>query len=217
MWVLDVAAAGAVDAWVGVLDEAERRRMAAFRYEADRHRYGVAHAGLRLLLGRECGVPPADVTLTNRPCVHCGGPHGKPEVTGGPQWSMSHSGELALYAVAPWPVGIDVERPERAVDPVSLAAYLHPRERAEITALPPDAARRAFYRCWTRKEAFLKGTGTGLNDSLARWYVGVDGSASGPAGWSLVEVPVPDGYQAAVAVARVPLPAWSVHELRLDP
>jgi 4'-phosphopantetheinyl transferase len=224
VWVLDVAAARVrLDGWLGVLDEGERRRYAAFVREEDRIRYGVAHAGLRRLLGERMGIAPGDVRLTNRPCVHCGGPHGKPEVVDGPQWSMTHSGDLAVYALAPWParhgpaVGVDVERVDRAVDPAGLSAYLHPRERAELAALPPDEVRAAFFRCWTRKEAYLKGTGAGLNDSLSRWYVGTaESTVDTPEGWSLASVPVPEGYVAALAVAHVPPLAFTVSELDLD-
>jgi len=218
VWVLDISAARAhLDGWVGVLDEGERRRMAAFVRDEDRTRYGVAHAGLRRLLGRWMGTGPADVRLTNQPCVHCGGPHGKPEAVDGPQWSMTHSADLAVYAVAAWPVGVDVERVDRAVDPVGLSAYLHPRERAELAALPPDELRAGFFRCWTRKEAYLKGTGAGLNESLSRWYVGTaESTVDTPEGWSLATVPVPEGYVAALAVAHVPVPAFTVSELDLD-
>jgi 4'-phosphopantetheinyl transferase len=57
-----------------------------------------------------------------------------------------------------------------------------------------------FARIWTRKEAYLKSIGTGVAGDLAAAYVGVDGRAAGPAGWAVIEVPVPDGFAAAAAI-----------------
>ncbi|WP_328792513.1 MULTISPECIES: 4'-phosphopantetheinyl transferase family protein [unclassified Streptomyces] len=78
---------------------------------------------------------------------------------------------------------------------------LHPVESAELTALAPPRRPGALARLWCRKEACLKAAGTGLARGLAEPYVG---SASAPApvtGWVLTDLPAPDGYAAALAVA----------------
>ena len=65
---------------------------------------------------------------------------------------------------------------------------------------------------WTRKEAYLKGIGTGLARGVAADYLGATGLAPLPAGWSVLDVPVPDGHAAAAAVlgARTRPPGcWS--------
>jgi 4'-phosphopantetheinyl transferase len=53
---------------------------------------------------------------------------------------------------------------------------------------------------WTRKEAYLKGLGVGVNHGLASEYLGTEGGAAAPAGWSVLDVAVPSSYAAATAL-----------------
>ena len=184
-----------------VLDAAERQRAARFVRPADRDRYRVAHVGLRQLLGAYLGIAPADVELTREPCPGCGREHGRPAVVGTPlHFSLSHAGDLVVFAVADTPVGVDVEEvPSSDVLP-GLTAVLHPLERAELEALALDERAWAFARCWTRKEAFLKGTGMGLGGDPTGVCVGAGPEPLAPAGWQLADVAVADGYAAACAV-----------------
>ncbi|MDT3398690.1 4'-phosphopantetheinyl transferase superfamily protein [Streptomyces sp. B1866] len=193
-WLLSVSGFTAdldADAPGKVLDAEERERAAAFVRAEDRERYVAAHLGLRQLLGAYLGVEPAAVAFTREPCPGCGGPHGRPAVPGHPlHFNMSHAGDLVLFAFAGGPVGADVEKvqPLSVVDQVT--GSLHPRERAELAALPAAARPAAFARCWTRKEAYLKGIGTGLSQDPAADYVGT-GVQPVPVGpWTLVDLPV---------------------------
>ncbi|MFJ9175480.1 4'-phosphopantetheinyl transferase family protein [Streptomyces sp. NPDC102360] len=189
---------------VGVLDAEEARRAAAFRFERHRVRYIAAHLALRGILGERLGRAPSDVRFTRLACPGCGGPHGRPALadTPGPHFSLSHSGDLALVALAPAPVGADVEELPSAEVAEELTAVLHPRERAELAALAgPEERRLAVARAWVRKEAYLKGLGTGLSRGTDRDYVGALADSPGaPDGWSLRDVPMPEGYTAAVAL-----------------
>ncbi|WKX73245.1 4'-phosphopantetheinyl transferase superfamily protein [Streptomyces sp. XD-27] len=211
-WLLSVSeyAAGPDGALADtILDAEERDRAAAFVRDEDRQRYRAAHAGLRRLLGAYLGLDPAAVPFMREPCPGCGAPHGRPAVTGTPlHFNMSHAGDLVLFAFADAPVGADVERiqPVSVVDQV--AASLHPRERAELAGLPDADRPAAFARCWTRKEAYLKGLGTGLSRDPAIDYVG-SGPHPVPVGsWTLADLPVGDvrpGYAAARAVLARPV------------
>ncbi|MGY0491001.1 4'-phosphopantetheinyl transferase family protein [Streptomyces sp. WG-D5] len=209
LWLVTTTGDGAggpgARADVGVLDAEERRRAAAFRFDRHRVRYVAAHVALRTVLGERLGRAPGAVRFTRLPCPGCGGPHGRPALAdaAGPHFSLSHSGDLALVALADAPVGADVEElpaPEAAED---LTAVLHPRERAELAALADPGERRlGVARAWVRKEAYLKGLGTGLSRGTEHDYVGTrPGSPGAPDGWSLYDVPVPHGYTAAVALA----------------
>ena len=184
-----------------VLDENERARYHALVRQADRDRYATAHIVLRLLLGAYLGTEPARVVLARDACPVCGGPHGRPVVAGGgPHFSLSHGGDMVLVAIASDPVGVDVEQlPETAVVD-RLLGTLHPRETAELTALEPKDRRTGFGRCWSRKEAYLKGTGTGLARGVDGVYVGTGPEPRAPYGWDLADVPVGPGYTAAVAL-----------------
>lgn len=188
-----------------VLDEQERARADRFVRPSDRHRYRVAHVALRRLLGDCLGVEPAAVRLVREPCPGCGGPHGRPAVHGAPlHFSLSHAADLVLVAVADTPVGADVEEVPTAEALPGLVGALHPLERAGLDAVPEAERPLAFARCWTRKEACLKGTGIGLADDPAKLQVGTGPQPLAPAGWLLADVTVDDGYAAACAVRERP-------------
>ncbi|WP_238420802.1 4'-phosphopantetheinyl transferase family protein [Streptomyces taklimakanensis] len=190
-----------------VLSEEERARCAAFVREEDRDRYRVAHTALRRELAGLLGTDPTAVPFTREACPLCGGPHGRPAVPGNPvHFSLSHSGDLVVLAFDDAPVGVDVEAYPTAAVVAETASVLHPRERAELGGLPASHRPAAFARCWTRKEAYLKGTGTGLGEAPSVTYVGSLAVPAEVPGWTIGDVPVPDGYAAAVAVA-VPRPA----------
>ncbi|MBH1938263.1 4'-phosphopantetheinyl transferase superfamily protein [Streptomyces sp. AV19] len=187
-----------------VLDAGERARAAAFARAGHRERYVAAHVALRRLLGAYLGRAPEEVEFVREPCPCCGEPHGRPAVPGAPlHFNLSHAGDLALFAFADVPVGADVEQEPRASVVADVAGSLHPRETAELAALPEAERVRAFARCWTRKEAYLKGTGTGLAEALSVTYVGCGEQPASPDGWSLRDVEVGEGYTAALALAGV--------------
>lgn len=205
LWLVRTAPRTAADSdGAGVLDADELRRAAAFRFDRHRDRYVAAHLALRRILGERTASAPGDVRLTRRPCPGCGEPHGRPALADRDDlhFSLSHSGDLALVALAPAPVGADIEELVAAEVADELTAVLHPRERAELAALDaPSARRAAVARAWVRKEAYLKGIGTGLSRSTELDYVGtLADSPEGPDGWTVRDVPVPKGYAAAVAL-----------------
>lgn len=184
-----------------VLEPAELARAAELRRPADRATYLCAHVGLRRLLGSHLGVAPSKVPLARAPCPCCGEPHGRPVLPDGRlHFSLSHCEGLSLIALAPAPVGVDIE-PVPHPDTVSEAAdVLHPAESAELAALAPELRPDAFTRVWTRKEAYLKGLGVGLGDDPAGTRVGAGRRPTAPVGWLLADVAVPAGHCAAVAV-----------------
>ncbi|MEV8314354.1 4'-phosphopantetheinyl transferase superfamily protein [Streptomyces sp. NPDC059900] len=189
---------------VSLLDADERRRAAALRNPADRELYAAAHSALRRGLGERLAVDPAAVELVRLPCPLCGGPHGRPAVASdtGPHFSLSHTDGLALLAFADRPVGADVERLPSAEVLADVAASLHPREQAELAELPDADRPLAFARCWTRKEAVLKGTGEGLaGGGMATLLVGTGPAPLAVRGWTVRDVAAPGGYAAAVATA----------------
>ncbi|MET9609952.1 4'-phosphopantetheinyl transferase superfamily protein [Streptomyces sp. NPDC006512] len=205
LWLVDTSAyrGHAARHAPGTLDAQELARAAEFVRAADRDGYVCAHVALRRLLGAYLGLGPREVTIERAPCAHCDEPHGRPVLPGGAlHFSLSHCTGLSLLAFADAPVGVDVEELVAPGVIAETADVLHPREAAELAALPAAERSLAFTRVWTRKEAYLKGLGVGLSEDPAADYVGSGPVPAGPPGWSLTDVRVPEGHYAAVALRR---------------
>jgi 4'-phosphopantetheinyl transferase len=107
-----------------------------------------------------------------------------------------------LVGIAPVAAGVDVEVVPSEESWRGVSELLHPDERDQIAAAPVPERGGLFARLWARKEAYLKGVGTGIAVGLESEYVGAGDRAASPAGWTVRDVPAPDGYAAAVALAR---------------
>lgn len=108
------------------------------------------------------------------------GEHGKPRLgrdfaERNVHFNLAHSDGLAVVAVAVGrEIGVDVERVDPKRNCVDLAhRFFAPEEQQAIRNLAPEERVLAFYRCWTRKEAYLKAIGEGLFVSLASFTVSV--------------------------------------------
>lgn len=88
--------------------------------------------------------------------------HGKPYLVNHPSihFNLSHSGTLAVCAVADVPVGVDVEVVHDHGEDVARYCY-QPQELSWLSQTPNRAL--AFTRLWVRKESYIKLTGTGLS------------------------------------------------------
>ena len=167
---LDLGESALASAW-NVLSAGERARANAMVRPEIRHRFVAARAGLRRILASHAGAAPGELALTV-------GAHGKPTLPGGPAFSVSHSGGLALYAVAAdREVGIDVEqvRTVPEADAILDRWFGEAERRSWQFGGERD---RDFMRLWTRREAYLKALGVGFSDEgvprdidAARWEV----------------------------------------------
>jgi 4'-phosphopantetheinyl transferase len=189
-------------------DEEQRARRSYF--PRDRDRFVVCRGVLRILLGKYLAHDPQQL------CFACG-PHGKPTLAGdaanGLRFNVSHSEGLALIAVSRGrEVGVDLERvcPEMATEEIA-SRFFAPREVRALRALPPRLRPAAFFRCWTRKEAYLKATGAGLTQALDRFDVTLQpgepaallADRDDPGAvrrWSLEEITPGPGFVGALAV-----------------
>jgi 4'-phosphopantetheinyl transferase len=189
------------------LSRDERERAARFRFEVHRRRYRVAHIALREVLSRYADAPPAGLCF--KP-----GANGKPALAPpAVHFNLTHSRDLGLVAVAPAPIGIDVEYLDPRTDCEALTRRVASGPEREAIARCPEALRRAaFFRLWTRKEAYIKGRGLGLSLPLQAITVPVTALA-GPAEvrvearwddgrpWRLWGLEVPAGHEASLCYA----------------
>lgn len=80
--------------------------------------------------------------------------HGRPEIVGGPTFSISHCANMVVCALTSGcEAGVDVER-VRPVDVKKLQRFLAPDE-----PLGADTTPTTFFRAWTAREAVVKATG----------------------------------------------------------
>lgn len=199
-----------VGALLETLQPDERERAARFRFEDDRNRFIAARGILRDILARALGSTPGAVRFVY-------GPWGKPALAepapGDLQFNLSHSGGLALYALTCGrAVGIDVERIRPEVMREGIARrFFSPREVAALERLPEAERCAGFFRCWTRKEAYVKATGRGLLLPLDSFDVSLApgepaallGTRPDPAEacrWSLMHLEPGNGWVGALAV-----------------
>jgi 4'-phosphopantetheinyl transferase len=199
----------------GLLNEDERARARRFVRPRDRRRFLACRGALRTILGQLVGEPPVHLHFQ-------AGPGGKPELradyrgaeTRPLQFNVTHSGDLALIAVAlDVELGVDVEhlRPIKEAERI-VASYFTIGEQAQFFDLDPTDREQAFLRGWTRKEAILKARGVGLA-GLASSFETMFGTAALAGcftaaeplrrveGWDLWEAEPLAGYVAALAVA----------------
>lgn len=166
-----------------------------------------------MLLGAYLACSPAS--------LHFGyGSAGKPELAGNRAgchlaFNLAHSQAWALVGVtAVDPVGIDIEAIRAVDDAASIVrSNFSPGEIAAYLAFPEHERRDAFFRCWVRKEAYVKALGSGLSEPLDRFEVSlavgepncllsINGSAEAALAWTLRTFrPHPEAW-AAVAVPR---------------
>ena len=190
-----------------LLSSIEQDRASKFKFETHRRRYITAHAALRSILSLYVNRPARELQFA-------WGPYGKPKMA--PihdqkkiAFNLSHSHEAAVIAVTQGrEIGVDVEwvREDFAFDELA-QGFFTTREVAALHALPPHLQRKAFYKCWTSKEAFLKAKGTGLSGQLDEveivltdHVVRVQGKIPN---LSLIELTVYAGYVAALVVDGV--------------
>ena len=211
VWRISLPSIEPRQAWETLSDE-ERRRAARHRFAVHRTRFVAGRAALRAVLSAYLGVPPSEVPLVT-------GAGGKPRLAGDRDldFNLAHSEDVALVAVTRGrAVGVDVERMRHGVPYERLARrFFAPGEAEALRRVPIRLRPAAFFACWTRKEAWLKASGHGLErglpSALPRFAVSVEPRPTALAvtlpdrpeeggRWSLVDVRVGSGYAGALAV-----------------
>ncbi len=177
VWRVDleqVAAQDGGDPLNSPLNAEERERAARFVFERHRRWYTAARTALRGVLGAYLGVEAAAVPIVAEP-------HQRPTLVRSARFratpldfNLSHSDGLALIAVSRRaPLGVDVELLRPIADALALAErHYVGDEIARVAAAAGVLRDRAFFTCWTRKEAVLKSTGAGLSVAPSSVRVG---------------------------------------------
>jgi 4'-phosphopantetheinyl transferase len=191
------------------LNADERERASRYHFDADRRRFAWTRGVLRALLASYVGCPPIR--------IHFGaGDKGKLFLTPdheGVRFNVSHSHEWALIALArDREVGVDVEqhRPLHH-DLFGIATrFFAPAEVQALRALDAVGQEPAFFRIWSRKEAYIKATGEGVSAGLDTFEVSIDttpavtlrvyGRPDEDARWVMRSLDIGSGYSAALCI-----------------
>ncbi len=191
-----------------LLTTTERNRAARFKVLCKRDQFIACRASLRMLLGQHCQHAPQSLSFA---CNERGKPQLEPDL--GWQFNLSHSADCLLLACSPdASVGVDVEKIDPNIDIIGLSRRFFASDEYQAIMLHQVKARpRAFYICWTGKEAYLKCLGTGIDRALDTIVIGKLESLDEPVrkvhGMGDVHperihaVDVPEDYLGSLAVA----------------
>jgi 4'-phosphopantetheinyl transferase len=212
LWRLDLETIGADEfRWQQVLSSDELTRAAKFHFSRDRQRFVAARAWLRTILAGYLRTDPRSVSFaySKKEKPSLGPSFENCDVT----FNVSHSGGIALLAFARGrEIGVDVEQLNRNSDFEGISRrFFSTREQSQLAALPAEAKVEGFFRCWTRKEAYIKATGDGLSLPLDQFDVSIEPGESNAllatrpddlevGRWLLREVPSGPGHIAALCV-----------------
>jgi 4'-phosphopantetheinyl transferase len=182
------------------LSHDELARARRFYFERDERRFIAGRGLLREILATQLQVKPDGLAFSY-------GAHGKPAVAPFPwqptlHFNLAHTGSIGVVAVSgDAEVGVDVEQVRTIPNLIELSPLVFsPDEREEWLALNDAERLRAFFQCWTIKEAFLKAVGKGLSDPLDRIQVRY----------------ARDGGSPSIRLVDVDESAWSFHSFAMD-
>jgi len=200
--------AAVVNGFAALLSPDEKAKADRFVFDEDRRNYIVARGCLRSILSRYLQSSPKKIGFVY-------GEYGKPALAASSaelNFNVAHAGEFALYALTQiGEVGVDLEyiRADFAVDGVA-KRFFSPGEVVSLDQFEGPLRDEAFFRCWTRKEAFIKAKKMGLSLELDQFEVSLDAQEpallhtrwddSEAARWSLRDIHVGPSYVAALAI-----------------
>ncbi|MGH9683821.1 MAG: 4'-phosphopantetheinyl transferase family protein [Candidatus Acidiferrales bacterium] len=152
----------------------ENERASRFHFNRDRTRFIAARGALRELLGGYLRLPPGAITF------HYDG-HKKPSLDGkltgkSLNFNVSHSDDVVVYAFG-WDrnIGIDVEKMRQDFGGEDVARrYFSSGEVSRLMTLDQRDRSLGFFNCWTRKEAYVKACGEGLEIPLDSFEVSLE-------------------------------------------
>ena len=166
VWRCDLQRVGDEAGLLRWLSPLEQGRAEEYRVASKRREFIVGRSMMRLVLAKLTGREPLDVSFAYEP-------KGKPQLdascnTGEITFNLSHSrGMIVMATAARRAVGIDVECVRERFSFEKLAErFFSPREVTALMSVPEAQRMRAFYLCWTRKEAYLKAMGLGITVAL---------------------------------------------------
>ena len=170
VWTVSKDSAASPDTYLHFLSEDEKLRAAKYRFDKDREMFLLGRGILRVILAKYLKKDPSEIIFDY-------GPQGKPFLANAraPYFNISHSGKILVMAFClQHPLGIDVEETKSDFDVFEVAKHhFSARELQTLKDLEEKEKNKGFYRCWTRKESFIKAEGFGLSFPLDAFSVSI--------------------------------------------
>ena len=169
VWKIDLES-NTFDPYFGVMSKDEQAKTARYHTAKLQQHYSRGRSALRLLLARYLAIAADEIAFDY-------GTFGKPELATylGKKlhFNLSHSEQFALIAVASDTIGVDLEymyRPNLDVKSL-IDIVFHPLEKAAFALLSEASQVSFFYSIWSRKEAYCKARGIGLQATLSNLHI----------------------------------------------
>jgi len=204
-----------------ILSADELARASRFHFRVHANRFITGRMAIRTILGAYLGISPRDLAFEQTQ-------YGRPFLSAALNplmlsFNLSHSQDLGVFAISPHKcLGIDVEaiRPDFGGEDVA-ESHFAPAEFQELLSLPEAQRPQAFFNCWTRKEAYVKALGAGLQIPLDSFEVSLRPGEparflrGAGAAWRLVSFSPARDFQGAVAYEGIPADAQFFDAKRL--
>lgn len=162
---------GCIPEYRSYLSIDETEKVLRFKFQIDQERFIISRAILRILSGYFLSLDPKKIEFTY-------GEYGKPDYASKQnlKFNISHSGDMIVLGFTlEHLLGVDIEKIKTDFDPLKLAKNFFSKIEIEsLKKFPKKELPRAFFRCWTRKESFIKAEGSGLSFPLEQFAVSLD-------------------------------------------
>lgn len=155
------------------LDEKEKAKK--FRFEKDANQFICCRSLLRILSAHYLNTVPKSINFSY-------GKYNKPDYNPSKslKFNVSHSGDYGMIGFAlNSEIGVDVEKIKSNFDAFDIAQnFFSELEIKALKNIDIKESKEAFFRCWTRKEGFIKAKSKGLSFPLDAFSVSLDSDSS---------------------------------------
>lgn len=132
-----------------------------FVMDKDRKRFIVTRGVLKIILSKFLNKHPEDIEFYYEQNL-------KPRVkaqNSNLHFNVTHSADRIMIAISSKPIGVDIEHVDEGFGFDQILDVTFNDQELEYIQNSNNKS-EAFYLLWTRKEAFLKATGKGIDDDL---------------------------------------------------
>jgi len=188
-----------------ILSTEEKDRALQFYFKKETNAFIVSRAMLKTLCANYLYLKPQEIQLSY-------GEFGKPYLKASNlDFNISHSAGQALMAFTSGSeIGIDIEKLNPDIEIEKLVKrFFSINEAKTVLALERSQRVTAFFKCWTRKEAFIKAVGKGLSFPLDQFdvtiheevkFLSINGDENLAEEWSLVSFAPEKNFTAAFSM-----------------